>query len=85
MNGDTVKVSSKRGFIKAKAVVTKRVRSVQADGKTIHTVGIPIHGGFATVGKKGYLANSLTGRVGDANTQPRNIKRSWSILRKSRR
>ncbi|AFU19193.1 formate dehydrogenase-N subunit alpha [Actinobacillus suis] len=68
-NGDTVKVSSKRGFIKAKAVVTKRVRSVQADGKTIHTVGIPIHGGFATVGKKGYLANSLTGRVGDANTQ----------------
>ncbi len=69
VNGDTVKVSSKRGFIKAKAVVTKRVRAVQVDGKTIHTIGIPIHGGFATVGKKGYLANSLTGRVGDANTQ----------------
>ena len=45
------------------------VRSIDADGKRIHTVGIPLHGGFATVGKKSFLANTLTGRVGDANTQ----------------
>ena len=68
-NGDVVKVTSKRGYIKTKAVVTKRVRSIDADGKRIHTVGIPLHGGFATVGKKSFLANTLTGRVGDANTQ----------------
>src|SRR5439155_203404 len=44
--GDRVKVSSNRGFIKAVAVVTKRLRTLPADGKAVHTVGIPIHWGF---------------------------------------
>ena len=68
-NGDMVKVFSKRGFIKAVAVVTKRVKDLQVDGKTIHTIGVPIHWGFAGVGKKGFFANNLTPSVGDANTQ----------------
>ncbi|OOH92130.1 formate dehydrogenase-N subunit alpha [Pasteurellaceae bacterium 15-036681] len=70
-HGDYVKVSSKRGFIKAVAVVTKRIRPLVADGKPIHTVGIPIHWGFAatTKAKKGYFANNLTVRTGDANTK----------------
>ncbi len=70
-HGDSVKVSSKRGFIKAIAVVTKRIRPLVSDGKTIHTVGIPIHWGFAatTKAKKGYFANNLTVRTGDANTK----------------
>ncbi|STR42796.1 formate dehydrogenase-O, major subunit, selenocysteine-containing [Klebsiella michiganensis] len=42
-HGDTVKVSSNRGYIKAKAVVTKRIRTLKADGKDIDTIGIPIH------------------------------------------
>ncbi len=67
--GDMVKVFSKRGFIKAVAVVTKRVKDLQVDGKTIHTIGVPIHWGFAGVGKKGFFANNLTPSVGDANTQ----------------
>ncbi|MEN1713060.1 molybdopterin dinucleotide binding domain-containing protein, partial [Pseudomonas aeruginosa] len=41
--GDTVKVSSNRGYIKAKAVVTKRIRTLKANGKDIDTIGIPIH------------------------------------------
>ncbi|QIW16123.1 formate dehydrogenase-N subunit alpha [Pasteurellaceae bacterium RH1A] len=73
-NGDHVKVTSKRGFIKAVAVVTKRIRSLEADGKPIHTVGIPIHWGFAGLGKKGYFANNLTPRVGDGNTQTPEFK-----------
>lgn len=68
-NGDRVRVWSKRGEIKCVALVTKRIRPLVADGKPIHTVGIPIHWGYATVGKKGYLANTLTVRAGDANTQ----------------
>ena len=69
-NGDTVKVSSKRGYIKAVAVVTKRIRTLMSDGEPIHTVGVPIHWGFAatTKAKKGYFANNLTVRAGDANT-----------------
>ncbi|CAI4220384.1 unnamed protein product, partial [Auanema sp. JU1783] len=38
--GDTVKVSSNRGYIKAKAVVTKRIRTLKANGKDIDTIGI---------------------------------------------
>lgn len=68
-NGDYVKVSSKRGYIKAVAVVTKRIRPLMADGKPVHTVGIPIHWGFSGVSKKGFFANNLTIRAGDANTQ----------------
>ena len=68
-NGDWVKVSSKRGFIKAVAVVTKRIASLDIDGKRTHTVGLPNHWGFVGVAKPGYLVNTLTPVVGDANTQ----------------
>ena len=64
-----VKVSSKRGFVKAVAVVTKRIKPLQIDGKTIHQVGVPIHWGFSSTGRKGYLANNLTASIGDANSQ----------------
>ena len=67
--GDTVKVSSKRGFIKAKAVVTKRVKALTVSGKTVHQIGIPLHWGWETVARKGYLSNTLPPAVGDCNTQ----------------
>ncbi len=72
--GDMVKVWSKRGFIKAVAVVTKRLRPLQVNGRTIHHVGIPIHWGFKGIAKNGYLANTLTPFVGDANTQTPEFK-----------
>jgi formate dehydrogenase major subunit len=45
---DRVKVSSKRGHIISKAVVTKRIKRIdhRGQGKPIHTVGLPIHFGF---------------------------------------
>ena len=67
--GDSVKVSSQRGYIKAKAVVTKRLRRLLIDGKTVDTIGIPCHWGFEGATKQGFLANSLTPSVGDANSQ----------------
>ncbi len=73
-HGDTVKVSSKRGFIKAVAVVTKRIATLQVQGKTVHTVGLPNHWGFVGVAKPGYLVNTLTPFVGDANTQTPEFK-----------
>jgi formate dehydrogenase major subunit len=41
-----VKVSSKRGYIKAKAVVTKRIKALKVNGQLVHHVGVPIHWGF---------------------------------------
>jgi formate dehydrogenase major subunit len=72
--GDSVRVRSKRGFIVAAAVVTKRIRSLQINGKTVHTVGVPIHWGFLGLTKNGYITNTLTPFVGDANTQTPEFK-----------
>jgi formate dehydrogenase-N alpha subunit len=68
-NGDRVKVRSNRGFIKSVAVVTKRIKTLDVDGKKVHTVGIPIHWGFKGVTKPGFITNTLTPFVGDANSQ----------------
>lgn len=72
--GDMVKVTSNRGFIKARAVVTKRIRALKVEGKTIHHVGIPIHWGFKGLTKPGFLANTLTPIVGDGNSQTPEFK-----------
>ena len=67
--GDMVKVSSNRGQIKAVAVVTKRIPVLNVDGRKVHTVGIPLHYGFKGETKPGYITNTLTPFVGDANSQ----------------
>jgi formate dehydrogenase major subunit len=67
--GDWVRVWSNRGSVKAKAVVTKRIRPLTCDGKTVHIVGIPLHWGFTGAARKGFGPNSLTPFVGDANIQ----------------
>jgi formate dehydrogenase major subunit len=72
--GDKVRVWSKRGEIKAVAVVTKRLKALDVEGKKVHQVGIPIHWGFKGVARPGYLANTLTPFVGDANTQTPEFK-----------
>lgn len=74
VNGDLVKVTSNRGELKAKAVVTRRIADLTCNGKEVHTVGIPIHWGFVGVAKTGYLANSLTPYVADANSQTPEFK-----------
>jgi formate dehydrogenase major subunit len=67
--GGWVRVWSKRGSVKAKAVVTKRIQPLICDGKTVHIVGIPLHWGFTGVARKGFGPNSLTPYVGDANIE----------------
>ena len=44
------------------------------NGKTVHHVGIQIHWGFTGVAKNGYIANTLTPFVGDANVQTPEFK-----------
>jgi formate dehydrogenase major subunit len=73
-NGDRVRVRSIRGFIKAVAVVTKRIRTLEVYGKKVYTVGIPIHWGFQGLAKNGFIANTLTPSVGDGNTNTPEFK-----------
>jgi formate dehydrogenase major subunit len=65
--GQMVRIWSHRGEVKAVAMPTKRLKPLQVDGKTVHTVGIPLHFGFIGQTKKASPVNSLTPPVGDAN------------------
>ena len=67
-NGDNVKITSARGAMEAKAVVTARFQPFTIEGKTVHQVGIPWHWGFQGVAK-GHSANILTPNIGDCNTR----------------
>ena len=68
--GEKVRVRSKRGHIDAVAVVTKRLRPLQVDGRTVHQVGIPIHWGFTGVARKAHLTNTLTPSWATATPRP---------------
>jgi formate dehydrogenase major subunit len=82
-NGDVVVVSSKRGKIKAKAVVTQRIPTLKVAGREVETVGIPLHWGFEGQTKPGHLTNTLTPFVGDANIQTPEYKAFLVDIRKA--
>ena len=72
--GQMVSVRSHRGEVKGKAMITKRLKPLQVDGKTVHYVGLPLHWGFVGQAKKASPINSLTPPVGDANSQTPEFK-----------
>ena len=70
--GEKVRVTSARSQYIAKAMVTRRIRPMQIDGKEMFQIGIPIHWGFRGIaedeGKTDRtLANQLTPTVIDPN------------------
>jgi len=67
-SGSTITVESIRGSIEGVAVVTKRFKPLQLNGKTVHQIGLPWHWGFAGE-STGDSANILSPNVGDANTR----------------
>lgn len=73
-NGEIVQVRSKRGQIRAVAVVTKRLPLLTVAGKPLHQIGIPVHWGFMGETRKGFFCNNLTPYLGDANTQTPEFK-----------
>jgi len=73
--GDQVRVSSKRGKLEVRALVTKRLGALTIDGNKVFQIGIPIHWGYVGI-KTGdhWLANALTPFVGDATTRTPEFK-----------
>ncbi len=67
INGGKAILESTRGSVEVVAMVTKRFKPFQLNGKLVHQVGIPWHWGFIGL-SKGDSANVLTPHVGDANT-----------------
>jgi formate dehydrogenase major subunit len=66
-NAELVTVESVRGKIQGVAIVTKRFKPFQLNGKTVHQIGVPWHWGFQGL-CVGDSANKLSPHVGDANT-----------------
>jgi formate dehydrogenase major subunit len=65
-NLDWVRISTPRAEIRAKALVTRRLRPFTIDGKVVHQVGMPWHWGYEGL-VKGDVVNELTSLVGDPN------------------
>jgi formate dehydrogenase major subunit len=65
-NTGWVRISTPRGAITAKALVTGRMRPMQVAGKTIHHVGIPWHWGYQGL-VTGDVTNDLSLLVGEPN------------------
>ena len=65
-NTEMVQISTPRGSIQAKALVTKRVRPYIVNGQKLHHVGMPWHWGYKGIAV-GDVVNDLSAMVGDPN------------------
>jgi formate dehydrogenase major subunit len=65
-NLDWVRISTPRAEIRAKALVTRRLRPFTIDGKVIHHVGMPWHWGYEGI-VTGDVVNELSALVADPN------------------
>jgi formate dehydrogenase major subunit len=54
----TVRISTARSCITARAMVTSRIKPVKLDGRTIHQIGLPYHWGYKGL-VKGDVVNDL--------------------------
>ena len=65
-NGDHVCIVSLRAAIEARALVSRRIRPLQLNGKTVHQVALPYHYGTAGL-VRGAAANDLLPISGEPN------------------
>jgi formate dehydrogenase major subunit len=65
-HGGWAVIATRRGAIEARAMVTRRIRPLTVDGRTLHQIGLPFHWGFAGE-TTGGVANDLTSIVLDPN------------------
>ena len=65
-NGDCVCIVTLRGAIEARALVSRRMRPLHLNGKTVHQVAIPFHWGSAGP-IRGDVANDLLAISGEPN------------------
>jgi formate dehydrogenase major subunit len=82
-NLDWIVLSTARGEIETRALVTRRLQPFEIDGRRVFQVGMPWHygwQGYAT----GDIANVLTAVVGDPNTSMHENKALTCGMRKGR-
>jgi formate dehydrogenase major subunit len=65
-NGDVITLVTRRGAVEVRALVTRRIRPLQVDGRTVHQVAVPFHWGSAGP-LKGDAVNDLIPLSGEPN------------------
>jgi len=65
-NGDEIEIFNNRGSLTTNALVTKRFKPFNLDGKVVHQVGMPWHWGRKGIAK-GATANELAPNAGEPN------------------
>jgi formate dehydrogenase major subunit len=65
-NTEYVVIVTPRGSIRAKALVTRRIRPFELRDKRVHHVGLPWHWGYKGIAR-GDVVNDLSALVGDPN------------------
>jgi formate dehydrogenase major subunit len=67
-HGEWVTLTTARGEVEARAVVTDRMLPLSFDGRVIHQIGMPWHFGYKGIAR-GDVANTLTSIVEDPNSR----------------
>ena len=80
-NTDWLEISTPRGSIRAKALVTRRLRPLQLRDRWVHQVGLPMHWGYEGLAK-GAIANDLCALVADPNVTIHEAKAFLCQVRK---
>jgi formate dehydrogenase major subunit len=82
-HGDWVIISTPRGEIEARAMVTRRLRPLRVSGRIVHQIGLPFHWGFQ--GKsKGSITNDLAHMVLEPNVSIEEAKAFTCNIRPGR-
>jgi formate dehydrogenase major subunit len=67
-HGSWATITTIRGIIRARALVTRRMRPLQLDGRTVHQVGLPWHWGYRGL-VTGDIVNDLVAMSEDPNSR----------------
>jgi formate dehydrogenase major subunit len=82
-HGSWLVISTPRGEIEARAMVTRRLRPLRIAGRTVHQIGLPFHWGFQ--GKStGSITNDLTHMVLEPNVSIEEAKAFTCNIRPGR-
>lgn len=82
-HGGWLIISTPRGEIEARAMVTRRMRPLRVAGKTVHQIGLPFHWGFQ--GKsRGSITNDLAHMVLEPNVSIEEAKAFMCDVRSGR-
>jgi formate dehydrogenase major subunit len=83
-NGDWVTISTRRGEVEARALVTERIKPLMLGTRRVHQIGLPWHWGYQGLAR-GDVANDLVAMVADPNVTIHEAKAFTADLRPGRR